>query len=313
MFGATIAYHRVVFGLHPFRNRLRQAAVSLVAGVVLLAIAWAFGSWFAGLIGIGALAVFGWAMYSARQAQELEPWVWPLDARATAEAMARRIDPVPRRVLPLEPDEPHLACVASTSADLDILLAGKPPLWRWAVFASVLVQRRNAVQPRLRDCALGYHPRTDLAIDGQEYSRLAWTALSRIADRAHELEQFMLSPAFRGAFGTDEDSADADSIVHIATRLMDYHEEFIRDAETCLQTRVDGDAMVFAQDAGALAMCPLIGYDRFIVTMCDRVAEAQELLPYVNGQAELVEAKLGFDLPDGLLEQVMKHIQRFNP
>jgi hypothetical protein len=175
--------------------------VSLLVGTVLLLMALAIGSWWLGLVGVGALSVFGWARYSTRPPEELEPWEWPPDFRATAEAMARRIDPTPKRIVPLDADGPDRAHVASNAEELECLLAEKPPIWRWAVFASVLVQRRNDIQPRLRDCALGYQPRTGAPLDGQQYSQLAWKAMNDVADLVQQLEQFMLSPAFTGAFG----------------------------------------------------------------------------------------------------------------
>ena len=60
-------------------------------------------------------------------------------------------------------------------------------------------------------------------------------------------------------------------------------------------------------------MCPLVGYDRFIMTMCSRMAEGRELLPYVNGQAQLDEANLAIELPDGLMDHIHRHSKRFNP
>jgi hypothetical protein len=245
----------------------------------------------------------------------MEPWVWPPDFRATAQGMARRIDPTPKRVLPPDAKASELARVAATAEQLERLVTDKPPLWRWAVFTSVLLQRRNAVQPRLRKCASGYQPGLGLPLEGQQYSVLAWQAMNDIADLVKQMEQFMLSPAFTGAFGApgDEQDADADSIVHNANRLMDYHEDFLREAERCLQTPVETDAIEFAQDTGAFAMCPLVGYDQFIITMCNRVAEGRELLPYAHGTVQLDPANLAIDLPDGLMEQIMQHIKRFNP
>jgi hypothetical protein len=304
-----------VCDFNPLRQLSGSARASLITGIVLLLVAVVAGWWWLGLAGVGALAVFGWTVHSTRQPRDLEPWVWPADFHATAQGMARPIDPTPKRILPLDAEESNLAHVASSAAGLGRLLAEKPPLWRWAVFTSVLLQRRNAVQPRLRNCALGYQPGPGLPLDGQQYSRLAWRAMNNIAELVKQLERFMLSPAFTGAFGTPENErdADADSLVHIANRLMDYHEDFLSEAERCLQTPVNADAVAFAQDRGALAMCPLVGYDEFVITMCKRVAEAQEVLPYAPGTVALDPAKLTIDLPDGLMEQILKHIKRFNP
>ena len=107
--------------------------------------------------------------------------------------------------------------------------------------------------------------------------------------------------------------ADAEAVSGIANRLMDYHETLLSQAEACLQTPVESDTMVFVQDAGALSLLPLVGYDRFISTMCARIGEAQDLLPYSSGGVlELDQVTLKVDMPDGLSERVVAHIKRFN-
>jgi hypothetical protein len=141
--------------------------------------------------------------------------------------------------------------------------------------------------------------------------------MATILDVLAQMEQFMLSPAFKGAFGevgTDGDAgADAEAVSGIANRLMDYHETLLSQAEACLQTPVESDTMVFVQDAGALSLLPLVGYDRFISTMCARIGEAQDLLPYSSGGVlELDQVTLKVDMPDGLSERVVAHIKRFN-
>jgi hypothetical protein len=65
-----------------------------------------------------------------------------------------------------------LCAVAYTPEDLATLLADKLPCWRWAAFASVLVQRRAEVQSRLRDSQLGYgRPTGEHADSGVEVGR----------------------------------------------------------------------------------------------------------------------------------------------
>ena len=67
----------------------------LFAGVMMVWSALSSGSWLAGLAGVGVLAAIGWTQYAAhtKSNAELQPWPWPADLRAQAEAMARPIDP----------------------------------------------------------------------------------------------------------------------------------------------------------------------------------------------------------------------------
>ena len=210
-----------------------------------------------------------------------------------------------------------IAAVATTKEGLSRLIADKPPAWPWAVFTSVLVQRRNAVKNRLRAVVSGYQPRAGLLpVSGKAYSATAYQAMTTIGDIVRQMEQFMLSPAFKGAFGggTGDDDADSDAIVGVAKRLMDYHDALLVQAETCLQTPVQSEALVFVQDTGVFTLCPLVGYQQFITTMCARIGEAQDLLPYTSGGdvIGLDDVHLAITLPDGLMDRITSHIKRFN-
>ncbi len=293
---------------------------ALAAGIILLLAAFGGRSWLTGLVAIALLAGVGWRVYTKTAAlnRTLEPWPWPADFRAPVEAMARPIDPTPKRLLPPHKDAEQVAKVATTPDELARMIADKPVAWPWAVFTSVLVQRRNAVQMRLRMVASGYQPHPGIAqIGGQSYSQIAYRSLNDVTDLVAQGEQFMLSPAFKGAFGdagAADSTADPDAIVAVAHRLMDYHDAFLAQAEGCLQTPVEREILAFVQDMGAFALCPLIGYQKFIPTMCARIAEAQELLPYSDGGTLLLDdVNLEISLPDGLSERVLAHIRRFNP
>jgi hypothetical protein len=293
------------------------AKVRLVAGVILFVAGVSDLSWPLVLVGLGLLASFAWSFWKIYEVnRELEPFPMPADIRATAEAMARPIDPTPRRALPPDEKSLEIAQVATTKDALADLIEKKPPAWRWAVFTSVIVQRRNAVQDRLHAVASGYQPRPGRTpISGPEYLLVARDAMLRSADLMPQLEQFLLSPGFKGAFGegqSDED-AHADAIVSVANRLMDYHEDFLEQAETCLQTPVQGDVMVFVADAGLLALCPLVGFERFIVEMCARIGQAQDLLPYTSPETVIAldDVTLTMDAPDALGDRVLTHIRRF--
>ena len=138
--------------------------------------------------------------------------------------------------------------------------------------------------------------------------------MTTIADLVGQLEQFMLSPAYKGAFGPDEGSADCDAIVDVANRLMDYHGSLLAQSEICLQTPVPSNVLAFVQDMGAFSLCPLVGYDQFIATMCTRIGEAQDLLPYTHGGdvVALDDASLTMTLPDGLTGRVVAHVKEFS-
>jgi|GEM_PF-478921 len=291
----------------------------LFAGVMMLFSAMSSGSWVVGLAGISVLAAIGTTLYAAhtKTKAELQPWPWPADLRAQAEALARPIDPTPKRLLPPDEKASMIAAVATNKEALSRLISDKPPAWPWAVFTSVVVQRRNAVKTRLRAVVSGYQPRPGVPpITGRAYSGIAYQAMNKISEIVQQMEQFMLSPAFTGVFGegTGDGGADSDAIVSVAKRLMDYHDALLVQAETCLQTPVGSEAFVFVQDMGAFTLCPLVGYQQFITTMCARIGEAQDLLPYTSGGdvIGLDDVHLAMTLPDGLTDRIVAHINRFN-
>ena len=294
----------------------RYAWWTLIGGLLFLVVGLGGGLWFPALAGLAALGTFGWFVHSARgKPDEREPFPWPSDLRAAAEGMARPIDPEPKRLLPPDEKAATIAKIAPTKEALDRLFADRPPLWRWAAFTSVVVQRRNNVQPRLRTCALGYQPTAGTPIAGRQYSAIAVHTMQSVADLVTQLEQFMLSPGFTGALKSfsEKDGAEPDAILHIANRLMDYHESFLTEAERCLQTPVETDVIVFVQDMAAFTMCPLAGYEQFIEAMCSRFAEGQEIVPYADDTVQLDDVNLAIRLPDGLSERIGAHIRRYRP
>ncbi len=301
-----------VTALRGFSRSTRRNAI---IGIVLLVLAVAGRSWLLGLIALALLARPALALMSTRTSVSDQPWAWPVDSRSVAEGMARPLDPTPQRILPPDDKSAMIAQVATTEEALARLIADKPPAWPWAVFTSVLVQRRNAVGERLRRCASGYQPRPGLEpLSGRAYSQTAIGSMQAVADLVAQVEHFMLSPAFKGAFGDAESSADADAIAAVADTLMDYHGSFLTQAEACLQTPVQSGALVLVQDMGAFALIPLLSYERFIRTMCARIGEAQDLLPYAksNDVVALDDVTLTMELPEGLTDRIVRHIKRFN-
>lgn len=292
--------------------------LSVAIGALLLMIGLADGKWLLGLLGVGLIAGGGWMGYTtiAAMRTEREPWPWPPDFRDLAEAMARPVDPTPARIVPPHEKASLVAQVATTKEALAKLMADKPAAWPWAVFASVIVQRRNAVTDRLRRCASGYQPGLGSPLTGQRYCQTALTAMNTVAELAEQAEQFMLSPAFTGAFGEpgQDSTADAEAVVAVANRLMDYHEAFLRQAEACLQTPVHSEALVFVQDMGAFTLRPLVGYEGFITTLCARIGEAQEVLPYADPHATVWfdDVTLQVTLPEELSQRITAHFRRFS-
>lgn len=250
-----------------------------------------------------------------RRALDLSrPWRWSPEFYHAAQYLARPFGPRPKRLLPPDPKAAPFAQVVSRRDQLDRLLADKPPLWAWAAFASSLLQRRNSVVPRLRNCAAGYQPRAGSPLSGRDYAKLARQTMNGIGEQLEYLTAFMLSPAFTSVVhgASSRSPVDPEAVLYVADRLMSYHATFLDMAERCLQTPIESSALVLAHDTSAVALCPLIGYDQFIVTMCHRVAEARELLAYSRGRDISVDdANLIITLPTDLAERINAQINRY--
>jgi hypothetical protein len=240
------------------RRRPSSGSSSGIIGfgiLVVIGLAVQYYWWFLGAAALVGLFFAARALYrhlrerqaaAAREAEELAyradrqyRWARRGDSRgvygdAGAELM-RSITPEPPALDSAAPQaDVKIAAIANSSEQLTKMVADKPPGWRWAAFASVLVQRRAAVRSRLRGYELGCTASNGArARSGVEVAHFVTGCMDELSRLVSQVEAFMLTPAFIGAFGErgDESTADADGIVHTANRLMDYHDRFLRLAE----------------------------------------------------------------------------------
>lgn len=207
---------------------------------------------------------------------------------------------------------PAVAAVAYTAADLATLLEEKLPCWRWAAFASVLVQRRATVQGRLRDSALGFvgAPSARLS-SGLEVRYFVTARLEELGTLVGQVESFMLTPAFVDVFGEpdNEATADDDGIVHTANRLMDYHERFLELSERCRNVSVPHEYSDLLSDLTKYAEIPLQAYRTFIDDFVERVGEMPELLRYASGAVEVDPVLLHMESDTELLDRIFKRLK----
>lgn len=219
------------------------------------------------------------------RADEQHRWTILGDIRGTygvagAEQM-RAFSSPPRIESPQEIDETvDVARVAWTPAELTELLAERKPGWHWAAFGSVLVQRRAAVQDRLRDQQLCFAPPSgQRAETPEEAAALALDWAGDISVLAEQIEQVMLSTGFQAVFAPDfdEENADAATATHPAQRLMDLHDRALEIAEAVRGLAVPLQCRELFVDLGLLADVPLAGFDRFIDDYLARTEELPEL------------------------------------
>ncbi len=207
------------------------------------------------------------------------------------------------------PDDEMIGGLANTSGELTQLLADKPAGWRWAAFASVLVQRRAAVRSRVRDVRLGYAtPSIGRAACRDEVACFVAGGMQELLKLVDQTETLMLTPAFMEVFGqrADESTADAEGILQVANRLMDYHERFLTLAERCRDFDAPSQYSGLMRDARQLMNIPLDGYDTFIDDFAEFIDLMPDMMRHSHGtvEAELISLHMSSD------DQLMKRITR---
>jgi hypothetical protein len=248
------------------------------------------------------------------RADEQHRWASRGDARGVygAEGAALMREVLPAPVLPRPaPEVVKVAEVVHTRADLDAMLTKKPQCWRYAAFASVLVQRRAAVAARLRDARLGFvEPSGETASTGYVVAHFFTDRMGELSEIVEQVDDFMLSPAFNEVFGDphDGDSADADGIVHTANRLMDYHDRLLALSERCRSVRIPHRYAELQRDAGLLMVIPLDAYTTFIDDLVGRVSEMHDVARYATGDVQLDPVMLSITDDVGLISRVGRQI-----
>jgi hypothetical protein len=176
----------------------------------------------------------------------------------------------------------------------------------------VLVQRRAAVQGRLRDSALGFVETASVRLSsGIEVRYFVTERIEEITELVRQVENFMLTPAFVAVSGDpgDEATADGDGIVHTANRLMDYHERFLDQSEKCRNASAPGNYADLMAYLTKFADILLQGYRAFIDEFVERVNEMPELLRYARGTAEVDPVLLHMDGDEELLDRLFTRLR----
>lgn len=258
-----------------------------------------------------------------RRAERQHRWIITGDSRgvygADGASAMRAVSPAP-----MAPDGeeagaqqiPEFATLAATADELTALMIEKPREWRWAVFASVLVQRTAPLLPRLRDSELGFTPPTATQLrSGRELAGFLFPLLDEMALLVQQVESFMLAPAFMGAFGdpADESSADAEAIKHLADRLMDYQYRFLALSERCRSVSAPSQYADLLADCARLTDIPLQGYREFTAEFVELVESAPRVLEHASGVIPMGSIKLHMEVDGPLIKRIFKRLHAIGP
>jgi hypothetical protein len=220
----------------------------------------------------------------------------------------------PPTTLPQSDEDPAddsvvVAKMATTANDLAALAKEKPSGWTWALFASVLTQRRNAVLPRLRDSELGFSPSAGIPVySGAELARVLFGVVDEMLSTARQSDGFMAAPAFMATLKPgDEAGGDAEAIEHVANRFMDYHDRLLELSERCRSVAPPSYYGDVVAECARVINRLLQGYRDFIAELVDVVEALPKFLRHADGDIHLGSLALDLDI-----EGVSKLLKRLD-
>lgn len=206
---------------------------------------------------------------------------------------------------------PQFGKVQMTQEGLLSLLQEQPHSWRWAVFASVLAQRREAMKAPMRDHRLGFaHPTGERVETFTELQKLAADTMHDVDQIAHQINGFIQTDAFNSVFGTidEESTADPEGIVHVATRLMDFYDRFLQLAQRARGAAAPSKFVNVLDTCARLVDEPLAGLEDFIEDYLAVVEALPAKLKAAEGQNFVEPVEIRIHLDSEMLEELVRQL-----
>jgi hypothetical protein len=212
-------------------------------------------------------------------------------------------------------DEVPTANIVPTLEALSQMLEKKPSCWRFAAFASILFQRWATVEERRVRVVLGYHadPSRRLCTN-REVALFAAEQLRACDDLVKDLDVFMRAPTFMGVFGdpADESTADANGIVRIAHRLMDYYDRFLELAEECRDCSAPSRYAELLGDCARFVNLPLRDFGDFVDDVLVRFEELRANVARGNDDVWLEPVLLRTTTEDHLIWSILDRLNEID-
>jgi hypothetical protein len=114
--------------------------------------------------------------------------------------------------------------VPRTDEQAGQLLTQRPAAWEYLFFAGVLVQGRDALEPKWRDHQLRYARSAGSALSDDDIPYFVQSAFRELAGLTNNIERILDREATERAFGPPGASGDPVQIEHLGRRLLDVYE-----------------------------------------------------------------------------------------
>ncbi|BBX18663.1 hypothetical protein [Mycolicibacterium duvalii] len=204
-----------------------------------------------------------------------------------------------------EDDDLPIATIARSPYELAVLRTGRAQQWHWALFASILLQRRESLASRLRDSALGFVPPTAVRIDsGTHLAQRIYSVLDQLLELMQQIEAFLSAPSFMRALDKGGVEPDAATIEHVANRLMDYHLRLLELSEEGRSFSASAAYTDVLRDCARVLHQPLEGFRVFIDEFVELVDAFPRLLAHAKGTIDVGAIVLELDTDYAVLDRL---------
>jgi hypothetical protein len=227
-----------------------------------------------------------------------------------ANDLLQQLDAITEKLDALTPEEVIVTWVPRTPDEQRALLAQKPRAWEYLLFAGVLFQGKERLEPKWRDFQTGHGRRTGRYLDAQTartYLTGIWSDAESIAARGMTAFD---AQAQDEAFGAPGCEGDPSSIEHLAERIVACYEDYL-DWAAQIRGTVYPDEMdkAFAL-AAQVAAEPAEKIRNFIDHVVVEIGKVPEYLAQPDPQPMSVSLLLTLTVDEKLMAEFKKEARR---
>jgi hypothetical protein len=183
------------------------------------------------------------------------------------------------------------------------LLATKPPLWEYLLFAAYLHEGKRRIEPKWRDYHLGLITAQGTTVPQSEVADVLKESMARMQATVGNLDRLMTQDAQRKAFGDPGEPGDPDFIKHLADRIIDMYEELIDWATRSRSLQLPARAQHMAELTADFVAQPITETRRFIDDFVkDLEAVMNRLESGDNADTIVLKMPIVFDIPKPILK-----------
>jgi hypothetical protein len=198
--------------------------------------------------------------------------------------------------------------VPTNETEMIDLLASRPPMWEYLLFAYYIRAGLQKTEVKWRDYMLGYTMRVGERIAREDVASAVSERISRVRPLIVNIERVISPRAQELAFGAPGEPGDADMIEHMAARLIRSYELLLDWADEFRSLRFHEETTL--GDTGAEWVSqPLHAYRAFVADFVTQVEQMMHDLKAGRTEIELT-FKITFEMQDGQTDRIIAEMER---